>query len=1044
MPKMPGAEQLGYVRPRVNTAVASADMSAIGRGAAQLGQGIANLGADFAAVAQENRRQKGVTEASGANAFYAESVLAADREINNSPDYSTYGKTFDERANKTLEQSAALISDPRYREKWIADKKVDLATRRQSILGDADVKQKEAFRVNLGSAIEKDQNIFTDPATPEAEKNAALGRIRDSILSAETTGLLDPVKAKQWRDTYENGSILKEAELRVLNDPGFRKQVLRGDAPAADDLIDAVIGAESSGDPSQVSAKGAAGIMQVMPGTADEIARELGDANYPAGGTEAEKQAYLKNADIGKAYGSHYLDKMLTKYNGDVDAALVAYNGGPARADAWIASGKDDSVIPKETADYYKRVNGRLGRNISFSPADVSGAKTFLKGRTDKDASHIDGLNDGFSVKVSRLLQSAPPEIKDKLGIFSGARSVERQQELWDAALKKYGSAAEARKWVAPPGRSEHNHGNAADLAYNGKSLAEAPKEVVDWLHQNAGAYGLKFPLANENWHIEDASTRGGGALRQGNYSSLSPEQRQNLFDVSLQRQRQLDAASAAELKAARDQLHDSYRLRIANNDVTLTRQAINNEASLDDGQKAILLNSFNEQQKGAMAVANAMPLFAAGQMGDVVDPYSTEGKKLVDGVAAQLGQTVPQDQLQGQIESLVRQTGVVPSATFNGIRAGLTSTNVAEVAAAASFASRIDTINPAILDRQTGGADVQKAADIFSTYTNTMGYTEEQAARKLIDLNDPEKMRQRDALLKSAPVQKYLKAIDSSNVATIFDKGIFSAAPKVGENPAAEAAMVGDYRSFLEESLVDAGGDQAAAEQLAATRFQRIYGTSDFATSGDGVVIKYPPEKAYPAGPDGTHDYVRDQVTEALKAEGVDTDTIYLQADETTEQDIRAGKPARYQVFYEQDGKMERYFLPFYADPAAAKELLKAKRAQEIQGLEQRMIENRTTFSQERAADQKIYDETVGPDWMKAQQMMAQQERRRQGLPLAEDDNSDVELLAKTSRLQGTDPKTSRLPGRDPKTSRLPGMAAEKTDRYVRDPKKPRVKRND
>jgi len=245
MPKMPGAEQLGYVRPRINTTVASADMSAIGRGAQQLGQGIANLSDDLFAVQKEKRQQQGTTEISGANASYAENVLAADREINNSPDYSTYGKTFDERASKTLAQSAALISDPKYREKWLADKKVDLANRRQAILGDADVKQKEAFRVNLGSAIEKDQNVFTDPATPEAEKNAALGRIRDSIGAAEKTGLLDPVKAKQWRDTYENGSILKEAELRVLNDPEFRQEVLRGDGPS--NVVDRIVGVESGG-----------------------------------------------------------------------------------------------------------------------------------------------------------------------------------------------------------------------------------------------------------------------------------------------------------------------------------------------------------------------------------------------------------------------------------------------------------------------------------------------------------------------------------------------------------------------------------------------------------------------------------------------------------------------------------------------------------------------------------------------------------------------------------------------------------------------------
>ena len=75
----------------------------------------------------------------------------------------------------------------------------------------------------------------------------------------------------------------------------------------------------------------------------------------------------------------------------------------------------------------------------------------------------------------------------------------------------------------------------------------------------------------------------------------------------------------------------------------------------------------------------------------------------------------------------------------------------------------------------------------------------------------------------------------------------------------------------------------------------------------------------------------------------------------------------------------MERYFLPFYADPAVAKDQFKAKRTEQIQGLENEMIDNRTKFANERAADQKTYDETVGPDWMKAQQMMGQQERRRQ-----------------------------------------------------------------
>lgn len=277
------------------------------------------------------------------------------------------------------------------------------------------------------------------------------------------------------------------------------------------DILAAIQSVESSGDPTAVSAKGAAGLMQVMPQTGNEIAAELRDPNFPANGTDAEKQAYLKNPDVSQRYGAHYFNKMMNRYGGDKEAALVAYNGGPARADAWLRAGRDDSVIPKESADYYKKVMGRVnGGNIRYGTEDVTAARQFLQGRTDKDVSHISGLNDLFAVKLSRFMQAAPPEIREKLGVYSGARSVERQQELWDEALKKYGSAAEARKWVAPPGKSEHNHGNAADLGYDGQSLKNAPPEVVKWVHENAEQFGLKFPLANENWHIEDSGTRGG------------------------------------------------------------------------------------------------------------------------------------------------------------------------------------------------------------------------------------------------------------------------------------------------------------------------------------------------------------------------------------------------------------------------------------------------------------------------------------------------------------------------------------------------------
>jgi hypothetical protein len=108
-----------------------------------------------------------------------------------------------------------------------------------------------------------------------------------------------------------------------------------------------------------------------------------------------------------------------------------------------------------------------------------------------------------FSTALADMLAAAPPEIQSKLRISSGYRSVERQTQLFEAALAKYGSPAAARRWVAAPGHSMHNHGVAADLKY----LSPAARQ---WAHANASRFGLTFPLSNENWHVELAGARDG------------------------------------------------------------------------------------------------------------------------------------------------------------------------------------------------------------------------------------------------------------------------------------------------------------------------------------------------------------------------------------------------------------------------------------------------------------------------------------------------------------------------------------------------------
>lgn len=115
---------------------------------------------------------------------------------------------------------------------------------------------------------------------------------------------------------------------------------------------------------------------------------------------------------------------------------------------------------------------------------------------------HIDGLHGSFRSSVEELLLSAPPEIRDEIEINSGYRSAERQKQLFDEAVVKYGSPEAARRWVAQPGRSQHNHGRAMDLGFKSDRARK-------WVHENAGKFDLHFPMEHEPWHIEPRWARG-------------------------------------------------------------------------------------------------------------------------------------------------------------------------------------------------------------------------------------------------------------------------------------------------------------------------------------------------------------------------------------------------------------------------------------------------------------------------------------------------------------------------------------------------------
>lgn len=157
------------------------------------------------------------------------------------------------------------------------------------------------------------------------------------------------------------------------------------------------------------------------------------------------------------------------------------------------------------------------GMAAPAAAARAGGGRGFnLFSITNKGRDSVAGFQGPFSQALGNMLADAPPSVQKAVRIGSGFRSNEHQAQLFQNAVRKYGSVAAARKWVAPPGHSQHNKGNAADLEF-------LTPEAKAWVHANAERYGLAFPMGYEPWHIEIATARGGGAVKGGPMKQAMP-----------------------------------------------------------------------------------------------------------------------------------------------------------------------------------------------------------------------------------------------------------------------------------------------------------------------------------------------------------------------------------------------------------------------------------------------------------------------------------------------------------------------------------------
>ena len=153
--------------------------------------------------------------------------------------------------------------------------------------------------------------------------------------------------------------LFKDKLLKILYPKTYSEiiSVYAEEYDVEENLIYAVIKAESNFDSRAVSNKDAIGLMQIVEDTAIDVAKK-NNIDIDTENIEEEILDIDNNINI----GTKYLSTLLTQY-GNIEVALAAYNAGIGTVNNWIekqiiqADGSDIENIPyKETNNYVRKI----------------------------------------------------------------------------------------------------------------------------------------------------------------------------------------------------------------------------------------------------------------------------------------------------------------------------------------------------------------------------------------------------------------------------------------------------------------------------------------------------------------------------------------------------------------------------------------------------------------------------------------------------------------------------------------------------------------
>ena len=182
--------------------------------------------------------------------------------------------------------------------------------------------------------------------------------------------------------------LSEKSSISAFMDSIFQKASAQYDVPA--NLLKAVAKAESNFNPKAVSGSGAAGVMQLMPKTAEYLGvKDIFDAEQNIMG------------------GAKYLSELIKKYDGNTALVLAAYNAGSGNV------AKYGGIPPfNETKNYISKVMSYTKEGMDTSYFSATNSSSDISNKT---AENIYNFNDFSNENYLLFIENLKLEMSNAL-----------------------------------------------------------------------------------------------------------------------------------------------------------------------------------------------------------------------------------------------------------------------------------------------------------------------------------------------------------------------------------------------------------------------------------------------------------------------------------------------------------------------------------------------------------------------------------------------------------------------------------------------------